>query len=464
MARHHIIDVSIETILGTLREGVHIVDASGRTVYYNRAMEEIEGISSDEIIGKHLLDVFSGWTQESSTLLTVLDKGTPIVDREQSYLNMKGEIIKTINTTLPILEADVVVGAVEISRNVTQVVDLSSEILELRQKLMKPRKSPQGIKQYHFDQLIGKNAAYAEAIGIAHRAARSISSVLIYGDTGTGKELFAQSIHYEGDRRDQVFIAQNCAAIPESLLEGILFGTTKGSFTGAEDRAGIFEQAHGGTLFLDEINSMSSGLQAKLLRVLQENYIRRIGGSKDIPVDVRIIAATNAHPEALIADGVFRKDLYYRLNVINIRIPSLSERPDDIPILVDHFIRLYNDQLNKDVWMISEELMDAFKGYAWPGNVRELKNFIEAAMNLVADEHVITREHLPSHVAEMLMRRSNRNPAEQLPEDLNAHLLSIERDVIQKALAANGHNISKTARALKLSRQNLQYKLKHLAI
>lgn len=449
-------------ILDTLEEGVHVVDRLGVTVIYNKAMASIEGLPRDKVIGKPLLDIFPNWTRENSTLLTVLSTGDSIVDREQSYLNFKGKKIRTINTTLPIFQNGQLVGAVEVSRNLTAVTDMTKQIIELQQKLIEPVLRKKGIKHYHFDELIGRNDRYLEAIKIAKRASKSTSSVLIYGDTGTGKELFAQSIHYGSDRQNMPFIAQNCAAIPENLLEGLLFGTSKGSFTGAEDRPGLFEQAEGGTLLLDEINSMSHGLQAKILRVLQENYVRRVGGTKDIPINVRIIAATNELPDKLIEAGQLRKDLFYRLNVINIKIPGLNERVEDIPLLVDYFLREYNEKLGKDVWMVSDEIMEAFKRYNWAGNIRELKNFIESAMNLITDEHVIGKEHLPSHVLELLHNKERliEDARYEVVDDLNAHIEQIEKEILKRVIEMTGGNISRAADQLNLSRQNLQYKLK----
>lgn len=465
MSVDRVLHLASRKILDSIEEGVHIVDKNGRTILYNKAIEEIEGLSHQQVVGKHLLDIFPDWTKENSTLLTVLSSGVPIIDREQSYLNFRGKNIKTVNSTYPIFDGDELIGAIEIAKNITTVNHMSEQIIELQQKLLKPVKKEAGIRQYHFEQLIGKTDRYLEAIKIAKRASKSNSSVLIYGDTGTGKELFAQSIHYASERKTKPFIAQNCAAIPETLLEGLLFGTAKGSFTGATDRPGLFEQADGGTLFLDEVNSMSLALQAKILRVLQENYVRRVGGTKDVPIDVRIIAATNEEPDLLITEGQFRKDLYYRLNVINIRIPSLNERVEDIPLLVDYFIREYNEQLGKDVWMVSSELLEAFKRYNWAGNIRELKNFIESAMNLISDEHVIGKEHMPSHVAEVLLKKSHYIPdAGQQITDLNEHLRIIEREIIISTLVKCNHNVSKAAKELNLSRQNLQYKIKQFDI
>ncbi len=458
---------AIEAILHEIEEGVHIVDKDGVTLVYNNSMEKIEGLDEAQVVGKHLLDVFPNWTQENSTLLTALENETPIVKGHQTYLNLKGKKIRTSNTTYPVYSGDNLIGAVEIAKDLTEVSNMSEEIISLRQQLIKPRKKGGDGKQYYtFENIVGRENVVLQAIKIGQRAAGTVSSVMIVGETGTGKELFAQSIHELSPRVDKPFIAQNCAAIPESLLEAILFGSTRGSFTGAQDRPGLFEQADGGTLFLDEINSMSLPLQAKILRVLQESYVRRIGGQKDIPVDVRIIAASNEEPRHLVEDGLFRKDLYYRINVINLKIPPLRERLNDIPLLTDHFIRHYNETLGKDVWMMSQEIMEGFQSYLWPGNVRELQNFIESAMNMIGDEHVINREHLPNHVEELLVERSIKsdsvdyNEIESLPN----YLGKLEADVIKYHYNQFGGNITQTAKKLGLSRQNLQHKIKKYGI
>ncbi len=458
-----LLNQSVQKILHSIEEGVHIIGADGVTIHYNRAMANIEGFAREEVLGRHLLDVYPRWTEENSTLLTVLATKRAITNREQRYLNHNGKAIKTLNNTYPIFEGEELLGAVEIAKDLTSVSDLSDRIMELTEQLhgsKKKRMKSRGI--YTFDELIGKDPAYVSAVKVAKRSAQSASSVLIYGETGTGKELFAQSIHSASPRADAPFIAQNCAALPETLLEGILFGTNRGTFTGAEDRPGLFEQATGGTLFLDEINSMSEGLQAKLLRVLQENYIRRVGGQEDIPVDVRIIAAANENLKELLESGKFRKDLYYRINVIPIHLPALKDRPADIELLVDHFIRAFNEKLHKDVWMLSDDLMKAFKDYRWVGNIRELKNYIETAMNMVTDEHVITREHLPVHIEEvMLAKKAHVSQAEPIDfEGLDDYVERIERDTIRTHLAFHDQNITKTAKALRISRQSLQYKLK----
>lgn len=450
-----------------MHEGIHIIDDKGVTQYYNPAMTRIEGMAADDIIGKHILDVYTDWTAENSTLLTVLKMGKAIYRDKQQYLNKVGKAITTVNTTMPIIDGEKIIGAIEITQNVTEMHALSTQVIKLRQQLLKPKTAKTTPKQYCFDMLIGNHPLFLQAIKVARRAALSTSSVLIYGETGTGKELFAQSIHYESERHELPFIAINCAALPETLLESILFGTVKGSFTGAENRPGLFEQAHLGTLFLDEINSMSQSLQSKILRVLQEGYLRRVGGLNDIAVDVRIIAATNVEPLPLIEQGELRKDLYYRINVLFIHIPSLAERPEDIKTLLDYFIGIYNKKLDKDVWMVSEELSRLLEQHSWKGNVRELQNFVESCLNMVQDDHVVKKEHLSAQWHEALFK--DELPKLLLPRDiegkyLNDQLSSLEMQLIKRQFYKQHGNISKTAKQLGISRQNLQYKLKKYTI
>jgi len=461
-----ILQLAMQKILHEVEEGIHIIDDKGITLLYNSAMEKIEGLDADMVIGRHLLDVFPNWTNENSTLLTALKTGKPVSRQNQSYLNFKGKMISTVNTTYPIYDDDFLVGAVEIATNFTEVSNMSEQIVELQRKLMKPQKElkeKKGINKYTFDNLIGMDKLFLNAVKVAKKATESSSSVLVHGETGTGKELFAQSIHYGSSRSDKPFIAQNCAALPENLLESILFGTTKGSFTGAVDRPGLFEQAEGGTLFLDEINSMEITLQGKLLRVLQERYIRRVGGTNEIPVNVRIIAASNEDPFKLLDEGIIRRDLFYRINVINVGIPSLRERNGDIKILVDHFLRGFNEEMGKDVWMLSKDLEEAFMNYSWSGNIRELRNFVETAMNLVGDEHVLSFEHIPHYYQEMLKKNvsvSGKISDIKDDESISDYLMNIEREIIESYMVKYDNNISRTSQKLKISRQNLQYKLK----
>lgn len=465
--------IILQNILHHVDIGIHVIDQNRKTILYNEAMSKLEGLDIKQVMNKDLLQVFPSLNEDSSTLIKVLNTGESILDETQSYLNYEGKKITTINSTMPLLWKGEILGALEISKDITYLEKLSNYLIELQQELKENnydnkenKKDKKKKKKYTFKDIIGKDEQMLKAIEIAKKARNSPSSVLLYGETGTGKELFAQSIHYGGIRRDGPFIAQNCAAIPEALLEGILFGTEKGGFTGAIEREGIFEQADGGTLLLDEINSMSLGLQAKLLRVLQEEYIRRIGGVKDIPIDVKIIATTNEDPLESVKKGTLRRDLYYRLNVVYIKIPPLRERQEDIPILCDYFIRKYNPILNKNIIGIEDEVLEYFFKYSWPGNVRELENAIEGAMNyvdyngtLLKKEHFVTCPNIFDSNW-ISVHATNFNIEQSLPEYLD----NIEKDVISNALEENDYNISQTAKQLGIKRQALQYKMKKYSL
>lgn len=455
---------SLQKILHTVDEGIHIIDNEGITIYYNDSMSEIEGLDYKYVIGKHVLDVFPNWKKENSTLLTVLETGKEIIDEKQSYFNFKGEKIYTLNTTFPVYSGKKIIGAVEVARNLTNINEMNNKILSLQDRLGtdKKEKVDNTRNLFTFEDIIGESNDILEAIKIAKKSSETKSSVFIIGDTGTGKEMFAQSIHTFSSRSDEPFIGQNCSAIPDSLLESTLFGTSKGAFTGAIDRPGLFEQAHKGTLFLDEIDSMDVGLQAKLLRVLQESYVRRVGATKDKKVDVRVIAATNMDPSDLLNEGLIRKDLFYRLNVITLKLPRLCSRKKDIEILVKHFIKQYNNSLSKSVIRVQDEVMKIFKSYDWKGNVRELSNCVESIMAIMDDDSVIRLEHVPTYMMDV-MTDSEVDIIDYKcgdDEDLNDILSRIEIDIIRKQLSQFGGNVSKTASKLGISRQNLQYKIK----
>ncbi|WP_026475785.1 sigma-54 interaction domain-containing protein [Alkaliphilus transvaalensis] len=465
MKSKKMLTIILQKILQSIDEGIHVIDNEGQTILYNNSMAELEGMEIDDVMGKTLLEVFPSLNHDTSTLLKVLENEKAIINQSQTYLNNKGNKITTINTTIPLYYQNEKIGALEIAKNITKIKNLSEEIIRLQQQLGSTEPNQKkDMKNYTFESLKGKSSRFLKAINGARRAATTSSSVLLYGETGTGKELFAQSIHYHSDRKNRPFIAQNCAALPETLLEGILFGTTKGGFTGAVDRPGLFEQANGGTILLDEINSMGVQLQAKLLRVLQEGYVRRIGGLKDIPIDVRIIATTNEEPNEAISNGRVRKDLYYRLSVVNITIPSLKDRQEDILLLTDFFINEFNHKLGKQVWMIASEIGKHFLEYHWPGNVRELKNVIEGAMNMVQDEHILKEEHFPDY----LFKREKKDPKsivinqETLKEtgSLKDTLEEIEKAYIINTMEKYNGNITKAAKELGLKRQTLQHKLK----
>lgn len=449
----------LQKILQHIDEGVHVLDKSGSTIIYNEAMSKLEKMATKEVMRKPFGEVFKNLNSESSTLLKALTSRVTTSDLKQTYLNKDGKEITTINTTLPVVINDEVIAVVEVAKNITKMTEMSHTILKLQNEIGKPETAKtKKIRKYNFNNIIGASSNFKDVIGRAKKASKNSASVFIFGETGTGKELIAQSIHYESARKDKPFIAQNCAALPESLLEGLLFGTSKGGFTGAVDRAGLFEQANGGTLLLDEINSMPYELQAKLLRVLQENYIRRVGGTTDIPIDVRIITTSNEPPEAILKNGKIRKDLFYRLNVIQLNIPPLRERKDDILMLANMFIHKFNERLNKEILSITKEAQDALLKYDYPGNVRELENIIMSAISMSDDnERILNINHLTSLIVHK--DYDNSNP-ELGDEGIDEYLGNLEKRIIEKTLTEKEYNITRTAQALKIKRQTLQHKIK----
>lgn len=449
----------IEELIKLIDEGVYVVDKKGIGRFYNDVMASMEKVNIEDVLGKTFHDAFPQVRNNDSTMLKALLNGEATVKSQQSYKNFYGKEITTINSTVPIVVEGETVAAIEVAKDITDIQRMSDTLLELQQSKSQPTTENKGsIKRYTFDDIFGENEEFEIAINRARKAAENDASVFIYGETGTGKELIAQSIHYSGKRKDRPFLAQNCAAIPESLLEGILFGTSKGGFTGAVDREGLFEQANGGTLLLDEISAMPYDLQSKLLRVLQEDYIRRVGGTKDIPINVRIIATVNEPPEDLISKGKLRKDLFYRLNVVNIEIPALRERPDDIPRLAEKFLQKYNERFDKEIWMLADGTVKKLINYDYPGNVRELENIIEQAVSMGENEHVLTEKSL----AMPRNARKSKAPAIGYEKNtpLDKYMEEVEIKIIRDALLDSSGNISKAAELLQIKRQTLQHKLK----
>lgn len=447
-----------QEVFRLMDEGVHVLDAEGKTVIYNEAMAKMEKMNRRDVLKKPFREVFNNIDENDSTLLQALKKSKITTNMQQTYRNKDGKAITTINSSYPVVLDGEIVGAIEIAKNITEIQKMSHTIIKLQKASLDPAGTKERrIKKYNFDNIIGQNDKFIQVVQHAKKAARSNASVFIYGETGTGKELIAQSIHYDSSRKDKPFLAQNCAALPDSLLEGILFGTSRGGFTGAVDRAGLFEQADGGTLLLDEISAMPYDLQGKLLRVLQEDYIRRVGGTRDIPIDVRIIATVNEPASRLIESGKLRKDLYYRLSIIPINLPPLRERRDDILLLAEAFLEKHNRKSGKQVWMLSESAKAKLLDHDYPGNVRELENIIMAGVSMIDNEHVLTEEHL-NIVKDTDYTQVSLEKAKQL--GLNNYLELIQSQLIEQALAVNDGNISKAAVQLGIKRQTLQHKLK----
>jgi DNA-binding NtrC family response regulator len=323
--------------------------------------------------------------------------------------------------------------------------------------------------RYRFEGIVGKSRAMARLFQLLETVAATASTILISGETGTGKEVVARAIHQSSPRRMHRFVALNCSAIPETLLEAELFGHVRGAFTGAVgNRQGRLEQAHKGTLFLDEVGTMSQGLQMKLLRVLQEREFERVGDSHTIKVDVRVIAATNSDLGKLVADGQFREDLFYRLNVIPVELPPLRDRKEDIPLLVQHFLEKFNAESDPPrplaaMLTVSQEAMRRLMSYPWPGNVRQLENAIERATAFTVGRSQIDANDLPpeiQHAEEPALSSTVSLPEDGM--DLDRFISSIERDLIQRSLERTGGNKGQAAKLLNLKRTTLVEKIKRL--
>ncbi|WP_408009980.1 sigma-54 interaction domain-containing protein [Pseudalkalibacillus sp. A8] len=447
-----------EKLLDEIDIGVHIINEKGKTIIYNQKMMEIESMASEDVLNKDLLDVFMFADNQNSTLVEALKTGKTTKHKKQTYFNNKGKEITTINDTFPIVKDGEITGAIEIVKDVTQLEQVIKENVLRKQNT-----------KFTFDKIIGQSGLIQTVIEESKRATRTSSSVLIVGETGTGKELFAQSIHNGSNRSSAPFISQNCAAIPDNLMESLLFGTKKGAFTGALDRPGLFEQADGGTLLLDEINSLNPSLQAKLLRVIQDKTIRKVGDTQDKKVDVRIIATINEDPIDAVANERLRRDLYYRLSVVTLFIPPLRERKEDLWFLTQSFIEKYNALFQMNVKGISEGVNHLLNQHDWPGNVRELEHTIEGAMNLIMDKETITVENLPVRFRKRYQKNDELFPQKDFEDlagsnhsskTLRDKVAEVEKFYIQQILAENSNNISQAAKILGISRQSLQYRLK----
>jgi two-component system response regulator HydG len=384
-------------IVDSMADGVFTLDIKGRITSWNRAMERITGFTANETLGNtcallNFNQCFGKKCPASLKACGILKRG--LAEVKECFLQHKDghevSIIKNANVVKD--ENDKIIGVVE------TITDLS----ELRKARFKAEAAARRLKEIHqLGNIIGKSHEMQQVFTAIRAAAASDATVLIQGDSGTGKELVAGAIHYHSDRAENPLITVNCSALPESLIESELFGHARGAFTGAtRERAGRFEEAEGGTIFLDEIGELTPFIQVKLLRVLQEREIERIGESKRRKVNIRIIAATHQNLFKLVQEGKFRDDLYYRLKVFPIHLPPLRKRKDDIPLLVRHFIDIQNKKTGKQIKNLSQEAMRIFMDYPWPGNVRELENAIEHAFVLCNKEQ-IEENDLPVEIRKM---------------------------------------------------------------
>ena len=477
----------------TVDQGMMVIDTNMKIVFYNQPSSIHDLLDAQNIIGKDFSEMFPD--TENSAIVQALETGQPVLNRDMYYSTKSGKKLRQLGSAYPIFKGDKVVAAFAVTRFHDGIRQLLLNSMEIQKELFSRNASKSGTR-YSFDAIIGNSKAMKAAVRMAEKASQSSSPVLVYGETGTGKELFVQSIHNASVFHENPFVAINCAAIPDNLLESMLFGTKKGAFTGATDSPGIFEQAQNGTLFLDELNSMPVFLQSKLLRVLQEKNVRRLGGTVDIPVNCRIIASCNKPPMECIENGTLRDDLYFRVSVICVNIPPLRERREDIITLAEYFIKKYSSVYGMLDVTMSDEFKEALMSHNWYGNVRELEHAIESAMVMMDPGEKMELHHLNPYIREQLRSgKKKRIEAGRSAEDgsenenekaaarandenrasgmeissyengnLKDYLLQVEKEVIMNVLEENDWNISKTARIIGYTRSNLQYRMQKLDI
>ncbi len=439
---------NIETILDLTSDAISVADEKGNTILVNEAYTRITGLPRKAVINKPVtVDIAEG----ESMHIKVLQTGKAVRNVYMKVGPSKKEVIVNVE---PIYVDDKLKGSAGVIHDISEIIALNTELAKAK-KLIRHLEA-----RYTWDDIIGTSPALEHAKEQALRAAETPATVLLTGASGTGKELFAHAIHNASKRHKKQFIRVNCAAIAENLLESELFGYVKGAFTGAEKsgKKGLFEEADDGTIFLDEIGDISLSLQSKLLRVLQEKEVLRVGGTRTISINTRVISATNAELEQKIKEGAFREDLFYRLNVIPIRIPSLREHKDDIRAIAEHFIYKLNQEYGREVGEISAETLERLSEYNWPGNVRELENVLAMAMvTMLPKDKVMKSGHLPPLLREV----SGRSTILSEPsEPLKNVLEDAEGRAIIKALKETGGNRTKAASLLGVSMRSLFYKIR----
>ena len=445
----------IEDLLAHAYEGFALVDKEGRIVKWN--YHKLLGIKEEDAIGKHVTEVI-----ENTRLHLVVKTGKKEI---RDIQRIQGHDM--VANRVPIIRGGEIIGAVGavLFKDASDVREMAKELIELENKINEYKGEIERLQdsRYTFNSIITQNPKMEYLKKLGRTAARSNSTVLILGESGTGKELFAQAIHKASYRKFGPFIPINCAAIPKELLESELFGYEAGAFTGArkEGKPGKFELANGGTIFLDEIGDMPLEMQVKLLRVLEEKEFERVGGNKKITLDARIIAATNEKIEEAVEKGKFREDLYYRLNVINIDIPPLRDRKEDIPLLCDHLIEYLSKELNTDKKKIDERTMGILMEYHWPGNVRELRNVLERAITL-SSQKLILPNHLPERLVKNKMEIKDGERVYPLKEvvaeaEKEAIIAALNQAKGNKTLAAESLGIHRTALYRKMEKYNIDY-------
>lgn len=462
----------MENFYDTFSDGIMITDAKGIIIIYNRSKEVQENKDRREMMGRYTWEAYGYSGPEGSEHWKVLKSQKPILNQFSAHSKVNGQPRFISYSTYPIIVEDKTVAVYSVSRNEDSLHKSLVDTIEKKREhnMFEDNQTAEYTEngtRYTFSNIIGKSDEMKNVINIAQNVSFLDNAILIIGETGTGKEVLSQSIHNFGDRSKEPFIGINCSAIPENLLESMLFGTVRGAYTGAVDSKGLFEKAKGGTLFLDDINTMPLGLQAKLLRALQEKRVSRVGAGETYPIRCRIISATNEDPFKLIDDGKLREDLYYRIAGFTINIPPIRDRKEDIILLIEYFIRRYNKILGKNQIGVDYKLKKVLDRYYWPGNIREIENLVENMLvNSSNQAKYLTIENIPAYLKDRFLSSQPimKEEREVVTDSLNSMVEAYEKDLITKALERNNWNISKTSRELDLNRNSLLYKIKRLAI
>ena len=440
--------ITLKYIIGHIKEGICAVNDEGVVILWNSFMEERYGIKSDEIVGRPISDFL-----EDTICEKVLRRRIGISGVYSTY--KKQDMYGLVHAN-PIFFGGEFVGVVCTELDVTEARNLSFELEKTNEKLKYLQDEVKNLSNGVFEGILGKSDKIEKAKAIAKQVAKTSSSIFIWGESGTGKEVFSRAIHEQSGRKG-AFVPVNCSAIPAELFESEFFGYESGAFTGAnkKGKSGIFELAKDGTVFLDEIADLPLNMQAKLLRVLQEKEVRRVGGEKTIKINPRIISATNKDLEKMVKEEKFREDLYYRLNVVEIKIPPLRERKEDIAILLHHFLDEMCRENGKPRLTLSKEAYKTLENYRWKGNIRELKNTVEN-MVVLSDSSIIGKEDIPNYIVESA---KNSTDDEDYPLDLTSAIEKLEIKNITKALEMSNGNKAKAAKILNIPRTTLYYKL-----
>ncbi|WP_053415923.1 sigma-54 interaction domain-containing protein [Viridibacillus arvi] len=455
--------ICLEEVLEKLNEGVIVSDRDGSIIYYNKAQEEMEQMKKNEVLNNKLWDVYK-YNRRQSEHAHIFKTGKPIYAKYKAHSKTDNGPQYVGYSSFPIQKDGQTIAVFSISHTETSLKNKLLETIELKRSLVTKDLQVIGNTNgtlYTFENIKGDSHVLKKAIEEAQNISLYDTDALIVGETGTGKELFAQSMHNFSPRANNPFVAVNCAAIPENLLESTLFGSVKGAFTGAIDQEGLFEYAKDGTLFLDEINSLPITLQPKLMRVLQERAVRRVGSNKLIPITCSVISASNEDPELLASEGRMRLDLFYRIAHASIYIPPLRERAEDILFFINHFLSTYQKKYLKQNIILSPTLYKTLLSYDWPGNTRELQHLIENLVIQAKSNETVFESFLPYYLRKKL---SITDRVEEMARPLKSILESNQANYIENILVRNKWNITVAAKQLNISRQSLQYHIKKLGL